>query len=50
MNLGMDLAPGRRAAALAALGTLAACLAAIHALPGDAYWAGDCASRALLCR
>jgi hypothetical protein len=47
MTLGMADA-GRAAAALAALGTLLACLAVIHALPGDAYWAGDGASRALL--
>jgi hypothetical protein len=40
---GKSLAP----AALAAAAALLVCLALIHAMPGDAYWAGDCASRAL---
>ena len=39
---------GGSAAWLAGLVSAAACLALVHTSPADAYWTGDCASRALL--
>jgi hypothetical protein len=46
----MEAGAGRRAAAGAGLGTLAACLAVIAATPGDAYWINDEGNKALVAR